>query len=197
MKLQEERINPPVNTGRPKRFGVWQNQFKHKHHSCYIAGNYAGWLNNVHKWPNSLALQRESEEKIVQKHGIPKAPINNETGAKRISTSLWCTYKLFPRYSAEFFHFLNAGYMISVPIMTSDGLNADWKAGKIITGWHGRGRGWHVIDMFKHEGEYYLLDSRYNEPNPVRKMKHFRLDSPFALTKDQDWQPQMCSVILP
>lgn len=195
MKLQNERINPPVNTGRPKRFGVRQNTFIHKHNSCYIAGSYVGWLNNVYKKPNTPELQKDVEGKLVWLFWIPKAPINTETGAKRVSKAVGCNYELFPLFWERFFHWLNAGYMISIPIMTSDGLNADWKAGKTITGWHGRGRGWHVIEMFKHEWEYYLCDTRWDEPNPVRKMAKLRLNDPFYYTKDQDGQDNMCAVL--
>lgn len=197
MFIKEGKLNSPVNTWRPVRYGVWQNNYRHKHNSCYIAGSYAWRLNNVHKWPNSLALQYEIEDKLVLLFWIPKAPINTETGAKRVSKAVGCNYELFPFFWVRFFHWLNVGYVISVPIRTSEGFNEDWKTGKIITGGHGRGRGWHVIDMFKHEWAYYLLDSRHNEPNPVRKMSKLRLDSPFYYMKDQDDQDNRCAVLFP
>lgn len=186
----------PDNNLLPNRFGVRQNTFKHKHHSCRIAGNYAWWLNNVYKQKNTPELQNDFEDKLVKLYGIPRWPISNEAWARKSAEVLWCRYELFDHFSVDFFNYLNAWYMITVPIHATQWFIDEWKAWKILTWWSGKVRGGHVFEMFKENGILYASNTQFDEENPVRKMEKLRLRKPFYLTKNEVSNNQ-CAILLP
>ncbi len=196
MYIEQQKLQVNNPSTRPVRNGVYQNRFKHKHHSCYIAGNLAWYFNNVEKRSCTYSMQMEIEDRLVVKFGIPKAPLSNEAGARRISEVMWCTYITFPHFSDQFFKYLNEWFVISVPMHSTENFINEWRAWKILTGWGGNIRGGHVLDMFKHQWEYYALNSQFDEINPVRKMQSLRPNAPFYLMENEVVQNH-CAVILP
>lgn len=175
---------------------VWQNLFKHKHHSCYIAANWMCWLYN--SWQeNDITKMLDMEQRMVDKRWIPRAPLSWEAWAKKICevTPEW-EYIFFKHFSAEFFNFLNEGYMITVPMHSTQWWMDDWKAWKIITWWHGKIRWWHLCTMKKIWDRYAQGNTQFNEPNPIRWMEKLRVQRPFYL-EENEMVYNRCTLIRP